>query len=133
MDIEMEKYYFSKLLNCSFDEAIEKVKHELSQFGFGVLMEIDVQDTLKKKLDVDFRKYRILGACHPPSAYKAFLAEDKIGTMLPCNIVVQELSEGEIEIAAIDPIASMMAVENEMLGEVAKSVANNLKEIIGRL
>ncbi|MCO5252389.1 MAG: DUF302 domain-containing protein [Candidatus Kapabacteria bacterium] len=129
----MEKYYFSKILNCSFDEAIEKVKHELSQFGFGVLMEIDVQDTLKKKLDVDFRKYRILGACHPPSAYKAFLAEDKIGTMLPCNIVVQELESDKIEVAAIDPIASMMAVENEKLGEVAKSVANDLKEIIGRL
>jgi uncharacterized protein (DUF302 family) len=133
MEIEMEKYYFSKILNCSFDEAIEKVKYELSQFGFGVLMEIDVQDTLKKKLDVDFRKYRILGACHPPSAYKAFLAEDKIGTMLPCNIVVQELESDKIEVAAIDPIASMMAVENEKLGEVAKSVANDLKEIIGRL
>lgn len=129
----MGKYYFSKILNCSFDEAIEKVKHELAQSGFGVLSDIDVQNTLKQKLDVDFRKYRILGACHPPSAYKAFLAEDKIGTMLPCNVVVQELELGKIEVAAIDPIASMMAIENELLGDVATSVANNLKAIIERL
>ncbi|MBS3999256.1 MAG: DUF302 domain-containing protein [Desulfobulbaceae bacterium] len=129
----MGKYYFSKILNCAFDEAIEKVKYELSQSGFGVLSEIDVQNTLKQKLDVDFRKYRILGACHPPSAYKAFLAEDKIGTMLPCNVVVQELEFGKIEVAAIDPIASMMAVENELLGDVATSVANNLKSVIERL
>jgi uncharacterized protein (DUF302 family) len=133
MEIEMGKYYFSKILNCSFDEAIEKVKHELAQSGFGVLSDIDVQNTLKQKLDVDFRKYRILGACHPPSAYKAFLAEDKIGTMLPCNVVVQELELGKIEVAAIDPIASMMAIENELLGDVATSVANNLKAIIERL
>lgn len=133
MEIEMGKYYFSKILNCAFDEAIEKVKYELSQSGFGVLSEIDVQNTLKQKLDVDFRKYRILGACHPPSAYKAFLAEDKIGTMLPCNVVVQELEFGKIEVAAIDPIASMMAVENELLGDVATSVANNLKSVIERL
>lgn len=133
MEIEMGKYYFSKILNCAFDEAIEKVKYELSQSGFGVLSEIDVQNTLKQKLDVDFRKYRILGACHPPSAYKAFLAEDKIGTMLPCNVVVQELEFSKIEVAAIDPIASMMAVENELLGDVATSVANNLKSVIERL
>lgn len=126
----MSKYYFSKILDCGFDEAIEKVKNELSKYGFGVLTEIDVQNTLKIKLDVDFRRYRILGACHPPSAYKAFLAEDKIGTMLPCNVVVQEIEPGKVEVAAIDPIASMMAVQNDLLGDVAKSVAQNLKAMV---
>jgi len=126
----MSKYYFSKTLNTSFDEAIERVKLELSKLGFGVLTEIDVQGTLKNKLDVDFRKYKILGACHPPSAYKAFLAEDKIGTMLPCNVVVQEHEPGKVEVAAIDPIASMMAVENKLLADVATGVAKSLKEMI---
>lgn len=129
----MSKYYFSKTLNSEFEDVIERVKQELSKLGFGVLTEIDVQNTLKNKLDVDFRKYRILGACHPPSAYKAFLAEDKIGTMLPCNVVVQEHEPGVVEVAAIDPIASMMAVENGLLAEVATGVAKSLKEMIAAL
>jgi uncharacterized protein (DUF302 family) len=129
----MSKYYFSKTLNSEFEDVIERVKQELSKLGFGVLTEIDVQNTLKNKLNVDFRKYRILGACHPPSAYKAFLAEDKIGTMLPCNVVVQEHEPGVVEVAAIDPIASMMAVENVLLAEVATGVAKSLKEMIAAL
>ena len=96
-------YYFTKKVDLSFDETVTKVTEELKKRGFGVLTEIDVQTTLKKKLDVDFRPYRILGACNPPFAYKALLAEDKIGTMLPCNVVVQELEGGQIEVAAVDP------------------------------
>ncbi len=129
----MSKYYFSKILNTSFEDAIDRVKLELSKSGFGVLTEIDVQSTLKSKLDVDFRKYRILGACHPASAYKAFLADDKIGTMLPCNVVVQEHEPGKVEISAIDPIASMMSVENTLLADVAAGVAKSLQEMIDSL
>ena len=113
------KYYFNKITNYSFDEAIEKITEELKKEGFGVLTEIDVQATLKKKLDVDFKKYKILGVCNPPSAYKALSAEDKIGTMLPCNVIVQQISDSQVEIAAINPIASMQAVENKSLAEVA--------------
>lgn len=100
-------YYFSKALEISFDEAVAKVTEELKQEGFGVLTEIDVKQTLKKKLDVDFRKYKILGACNPPFAYQALQLEDKIGVMLPCNVVVQENDEGSVEISAVDPIVSM--------------------------
>jgi uncharacterized protein (DUF302 family) len=99
------KYYFSKIISLSFDDAIEKVMAELKKEGFGVLTDIDVKQTLKKKLDVDFKKYRILGACNPPFAYKALQVEDKIGTMLPCNVIVQEIDEGHVEVAAIDPVA----------------------------
>jgi len=103
-------YYFNKVVNMAFDEAIDKVTEELKKEGFGVLTEIDVKKALKKKLDVDFRKYRILGACNPQYAYKALQAEDKIGTMLPCNVIVQETEDGKVEIAAIDPVASMQSV-----------------------
>ena len=103
------KYYFNKITNYSFDEAIGKVTEELKKEGFGVLTEIDVTATLKKKLDVDFKNYRILGACNPPYAYKALNAEDKIGTMLPCNVIVQQISDSQVEIAAVNPIASMQA------------------------
>lgn len=96
-------YYFSKILNLSFDEAVSKVTEELKKEGFGILTDIDVQATLKKKLNVDFRKYRILGSCNPPFAYQALLKEDKIGTMLPCNVIVQEMPGGKVEVAAIDP------------------------------
>lgn len=98
--------------------------------GFGVLTEIDVQAALKKKINVDFRKYRILGACNPGFAHKALLAKDKIGTMLPCNIIVQEREDGKIEVAAINPAASMQAVENESLGEIASTVQSKLKRVI---
>jgi len=127
------KYYFEKTLNCSFDEAIEKVTEELKKEGFGVLTEIDVQATLKKKLDINFRNYRILGACNPPYAYKALSTEDKIGTMLPCNVIVQQISDSQVEVAAINPIASMQAVENKSLGEVASEITNKLEQVIANV
>ena len=123
------KYYFEKTLNCSFEEAVERVTEELQKEGFGVLTEIDVKATLKKKLDVDFKNYKILGACNPPFAYEALLAEDKIGTMLPCNVIVQEM-DGKIEVAAVDPVASMQAVENEKLGEIANEIRAKLEKVI---
>jgi uncharacterized protein (DUF302 family) len=127
------KYYFSKIIDENFDQAILKVTEGLKTEGFGVLTEIDVQATFKKKLDVDFRPYRILGACNAPFAYKALQAEDKIGTMLPCNVIVQQLEDGKVEVAAIDPIASMQAVGNETLGGVADSVRDKLKKVIDEL
>ncbi len=123
-------YYFSKTKKASFEEAVEAVKNELKEEGFGILTEIDVRETLKKKLDVDFRKYRILGACNPPFAYKALQAENKIGTMLPCNVVVQELSAGITEIAAIDPVASMQAVGNPQLKEIAEQIQAKLRKAV---
>lgn len=126
-------YYFSKFLNVSFDEAVPKVIEELKKEGFGILTDIDVKETLKKKLNVDFKKYRILGACNPPFAYQALQAEDKIGTMLPCNVIVQEHAEGKVEVAAVDPIASMMAIENPKLRDVAEQVRMKLKKVIDNL
>ena len=126
-------YYFSKTLDIPFDEAIGRVTEELKREGFGVLTEIDVSTTLKNKLNVDFRKYRILGACNPSYAHKALLAEDKIGTMLPCNVIVQEGEEGRVEIAAVDPIASMRAIENEALGGIASEVREKLKSVVERV
>src|SRR5210317_1409830 len=113
-------YYFNKTVDMTFDEAINKVTEELKKEGFGVLTEIDVKAALKKKINVDFRKYRILGACNPTFAHKALNAEDKIGTMLPCNVIVQEKDDGKIEVAAINPIASMKAVQNPELETTAK-------------
>lgn len=127
------KYYYNTILNTDFDSAITKVTEALKSVGFGILTEIDVQETLKKKLDVDFKKYRILGACNPPYAHQALLAEDKIGTMLPCNIIVQELEEGKVEIAAINPMASMQAVENDTLGEIAEEISEKLQHVIRSL
>ncbi|MCE5305785.1 MAG: DUF302 domain-containing protein [Chloroherpetonaceae bacterium] len=124
------KYYFEKTTDYAFEEAVEKVTEELKKAGFGILTEIDVQATLKKKLDVDFRKYRILGACNPPFAHKALQAEDKIGIMLPCNVIVHELEDGKIEIAAVDPVASMMAVQNDKLGEIAGEIRAKLQKVI---
>jgi len=126
-------YYFNKTLDASFDEAVSKVTEALKKEGFGILTDIDVQATLKKKLDADFRKYRILGACNPPFAYKALQAEDKIGTMLPCNVIVQELAEGTIEVAAIDPVASMQAIENPNLKGIAEQVREKLKKVVDSL
>jgi len=116
-------YYFTKKLNLSFYTAIARVTDELKKEGFGILTDIDVKATLKKKLDVEFRKYRILGACNPPFAYKALQAEDKIGTMLPCNVIVQEISDGQVEVTAIDPLASMQAIENPALKEIAAAIS----------
>ncbi len=126
-------YYFTKKLNLSFDAAIARVTEELKKEGFGILTDIDVKATLKKKLDVEFRKYRILGACNPPFAYKALQAEDKIGTMLPCNVIVQEISDGQVEVTAIDPLASMQAIENPALKEIAAEISSKLKTVIDRV
>ena len=126
-------YYFSKLLNVSFDEAVSKVTEGLKKEGFGILTDIDVQATLKKKLNADFRKYRILGACNPPFAYQALQSEDKIGTMLPCNVIVQEHAESKVEVAAIDPVASMQAVENAKLKDIAEQVQAKLKKVVDSL
>jgi uncharacterized protein (DUF302 family) len=127
------KYYFSKTITDSFENAIEKVTEALKAEGFGILTEIDLKATLKKKLDVDFYNYTILGACNPPFAYKALLAEDKIGTMLPCNVLVQEKIAGQIEIAAVDPAASMQAVDNTELAEIAAEIRDRLKNAIDQL
>jgi len=127
------KYYFNKTVNGTFEDVIDKVTQRLKEEGFGILTEIDITETLKKKLDVDFKKYRILGACNPPYAHKALQAEDKIGTMLPCNVIVQEIKAGTIEVAAVNPMASMQAVENEKLNEVANEITAMLENVIEKL
>ena len=126
-------YYFSKTLDMSFDNAIEHVTERLGNEGFGIITEIDVTATFKKKLDVDFKNYRILGACSPSHAYKALSSEDKVGTMLPCNVIVQDTEYGKVEVAAIDPIASMMAVDNIKLGDVALEIQSKLQKVIDNL
>ncbi len=129
----MDYYYSTILNNITFDKAIEKVTAELQKEGFGVLTEIDIKATLKKKLDVDFYNYRILGACNAPFAYKALKAEDKIGTMLPCNVIVQEKEPGIIEVSAINPIISMQAVVNESLAPIAMEIGDKLKRVLANL
>jgi uncharacterized protein (DUF302 family) len=127
-------YYFSRILSGeTFENAIERVKAALKTNGFGVLTDIDIKNTFKEKLDVDFRKYRILGACNPNFAHKALSAEDKIGVFLPCNVIVQELDNGSIEVAAVDPIASMISVKNDQLGEIAGGVQQLMKKTIESL
>ena len=123
-------YFFSKLTNDDFNTAISKVTENLKKEGFGILTEIDVKETLKQKLNVDFRRYKILGACNPHFAYEALKAEDNIGTMLPCNVIVQEHENGKVEVSAVDPVASMMAIQNEKLGIVANEVREKLKKVI---
>ena len=123
-------YYFVKEVDLTFEEALVRVTNELKQEGFGVLTEIDVKATMKKKLDKDFRNYRILGSCNPPFAYQALLSEPHIGLMLPCNVVVQEGENGKTLVSAIDPVASMQAVENETLGEIAEEVRAKLRKVI---
>lgn len=128
------KYYVQKtLFNVGFDVAIEQVIEELKKEGFGILTEIDVQATLKKKLDVDFRQYRILGACNPAFAHKALQAELHIGSMLPCNVVVMENDDGEINVSAVDPYASMIAIGNKDLIAIAKQIQEKLKKVINNL
>ena len=127
------QYYFNKTVHVAFDEAIEKVAEELKKVGFGILTDIDVQGTLKKKLDVDFRRYRILGACNPNFAFKALQKESRIGTMLPCNVIVQETEGGEVEVSAIDPISSMQAVQNPDLEGIANQVQAKLKKVVDSL
>ena len=126
-------YYFNKTVAMSFDEAISKVTEELKKEGFGILTEIDVTETLKKKLNVDFHKYRILGACNPPFAYRALQAEPRIGTMLPCNVIVQEIESGDVEVTAVDPLSSMQAIENKALQPIAEEIQAKLKKVIDQL
>lgn len=130
----MMSYYFNTTLKeRDFDKAIETVTAALKEEGFGVLTEIDVKETLKKKIDVDFKKYKILGACNPEFAHKALKSEDKIGVLLPCNVIVEENDNGEIEVSAVDPIASMQAAKNDDLEEIATEVQQRLKKIINSL
>jgi len=127
-------YYFNKVLKGkSFDEAIEKVKSELKKEGFGVLTEIDMKETLKKKINVEFKKYKILGACHPQFAYEALQKEDKIGVFLPCNVIVEEHDNGEVEVSAVDPIASMISIKNESIGDLANEIQKKLMQVIKNL
>ncbi|NOY96673.1 MAG: DUF302 domain-containing protein [Chlorobi bacterium] len=126
------KYYFEKTTDYSFEEAVEKVTEELKKEGFGILTEIDVQATLKKKLDVDFRKYKILGACNPPFAYKALQEEGNVGAMLPCNVIVQQVSENQVAIAAVDPVASMQAIKNSKLAGIANEIRSKLEQVINK-
>jgi uncharacterized protein (DUF302 family) len=123
-------YYFNTTVSGNFDSIVEKVTELLKNEGFGILTEIDIQQTLKNKLDVNFRKYKILGACNPPFAHLALEAENKIGTMLPCNLIVQELDDNKIEVAAINPMVSMQAVKNKDLENIAEEVSNKLKNVI---
>ena len=123
-------YYFSKTVSGDFNTVLGRVVAALQEQGFGIITEIDVKETLRKKLDVAFRNYKILGACNPRFAYEALQIEDKVGTMLPCNVVVQESAGGKIEVAAIDPSASMQAIDNPTLKEVAATVGEKLKKVI---
>jgi len=127
------KYYISKRIDATFEQAVDRVKESLAIEGFGVLSEINMHEKLKEKLGVDFRRYTILGACNADYAYKALLNEDKIGILLPCNVIVQELSENHIEVAAVNPIASMMAIQNPQLAGIANEVTDKLREVISRL
>ena len=126
-------YYFAKTLPASFDDSVARTVVALKDEGFGIITEIDLKETFKRKLDVDFRRYKILGACNPNLAFEALKLEDKVGTMLPCNVIVQELGPGQIEVAAIDPVASMQAIGNPALAEKAQAVRQKLKSAIVRL
>ena len=126
-------YALSTTLHTTFEDAVERTRKALADQGFGVLTDIDVKATLKNKLGVDFRPYRILGACNPPLAYRALQLEDKIGTMLPCNVIVQEYPGDGVEVSAVDPVASMQAIENPGLAEVAKEVQAKLRRIVNEL
>ena len=126
-------YHFSKTLDLPFDEAVARVIEALKREGFGILTDIDVRATMKAKLGEEFRPYRILGACNPQLAYRALQLEDKIGTMLPCNVIVQEHAGGGVEVSAVDPLASMQAIDNPRLAEVAKEVQAKLKRTVNEL
>jgi len=126
-------YTFSKTVALGFDDAIAATKEALRHHGFGVLTEIDVQSTLKKKLGVDFRPYRILGACNPEMAFQALQAEDTVGTMLPCNVVVQQHENGHVEISAVDPVASMQAIDNPALVVIAAQVRDMLHQVFEKI
>jgi len=126
-------YYLAKSVSMRFDEAVARTTEALKQEGFGIITEIDIRDTLKRKINVDFRPYRILGACNPALAHEALQTEDKVGTMLPCNVIVQELAPGRVEVAAVDPVASMQAIDNPKLTEKAQIVRSKLEGAISRI
>jgi len=126
-------YFFETSTSYTFDQAIDRVSQELKEEGFGILTRIDVKETLKKKLDVDFPRYEILGACNPTYAYKALLVEEKIGIMLPCNIIVQEKPDGSVNVSAVDPLASMQAIINPELEKIARQIQVKLRAVIDRL
>lgn len=126
-------YYFAQTLSTSFDDAVARATAALKEEGFGIITEIDLKETFKRKLDVDFRRYKILGACNPNLAFEALKLEDKVGTMLPCNVIVQELGPEQVEVAAIDPVASMQAIGNPELSEKAQAVRRKLQDAIARL
>lgn len=126
-------YYINRTIAAPFDTAIARVTEELQKEGFGILTDIDVAATLKKKLGVDFRNYRILGACNPPFAYQALQAEPKIGTMLPCNVIVEAIDAATSEVSAVDPLASMQAIDNPALQDIALQIQAKLRQVIARL
>jgi uncharacterized protein (DUF302 family) len=126
-------YHFSKRIDVPFDQAVPRVIEALKREGFGVLTDIDVKATMKAKLGEEFRPYRILGACNPQLAHRALMLEDKIGTMLPCNVIVQQHADGVVEVSAVDPVASMQAIENPGLAEVANEVQAKLKKVVAAL
>ena len=127
-------YYFTKTVRGkSFDEVTEIVKSELKEEGFGIITEIDLKDTFKKKIDLDFRNYRILGACNPQFAFRALELENKIGVFLPCNVVIDESGPGVIEVSAVDPVASMISVKNDSLGGIATGIQQKLRNVIEKL
>ena len=126
-------YYFVQTLSTSFDDAVDRATAALKDEGFGVITSIDLQETFKRKLETDFRRYTILGACNPNLAFEALKLEDKVGTMLPCNVIVQEVSPGQVEVAAIDPVASMQAIGNPELAKKAEAVRQKLQSAIARL
>ena len=127
------KYYFEKTLHTDFESTVENTKEALKSEGFGVLSEIDIHEKLKEKLNVDFRRYKILGACNPPFAYKALQEEDKIGTMLPCNVIIQEFGNNKVQVAAVDPVASMSSIDNPKLIDIAGKIQGKLKLVIDKL
>lgn len=129
----MSYYFNTKVKGLNFEETILRVTEELKKEGFGILTDIDLKETFKKKMDVDFKKYRILGACNPTFAYKSLQAEDKIGVFLPCNVIVVEQENGEIEVTAVDPVSSMVSVKNDLLCDVAAEVQQKLKRVIEHL
>jgi uncharacterized protein (DUF302 family) len=126
-------YYLARTIDADFDEAIRRVTDALAAQGFGILTEIDIKETMKKKLDLEFRRYRILGACNPPLAHRALEAEDKIGALLPCNVIVQEAGDGRVEVAAVDPVVSMSAVDSAALAGIAEEVRDKLRAVVESL
>ncbi|EQB05557.1 MULTISPECIES: DUF302 domain-containing protein [Sphingomonadaceae] len=126
-------YYFAKTLSMGFTEAVQRATEALKQEGFGIITDIDISATFKKKINVDFREYRILGACNPSLAHEALRIEDKVGTMLPCNVIVQDVGNGQVEVAAIDPVASMQAIDNTELKSAAQQVRDKLQRAIASL